>query len=80
MLAHVKRRPIITSAMHTDILHDDWKRKRWQSRWMRVASTADAVAEEDRTTLAPGWQLRVVSVLHLETMCLIMDIGQLRIR
>jgi hypothetical protein len=34
MLAHVKRRPIVTSAMHTlhtHILHDDRKRKRWQS-------------------------------------------------
>ena len=45
-----------------------------------AASTADTVAEEDRTTLAPGRQLRVVSVLHLVTMCLIMDIGQPRIR
>jgi hypothetical protein len=45
-----------------------------------AVSAADAVAEEDRTTLAPGWRLRVVSVLHLVTMCLIMDTGQLRIR
>jgi uncharacterized protein CbrC (UPF0167 family) len=32
MLAHVKRRRIITSAthtLHTHILHNDWKRKRW---------------------------------------------------
>jgi hypothetical protein len=41
---------------------------------------ADAVAEEDRTTLAPGQLLRVVSVLHLVTMCSIMDTGQQRIR
>jgi hypothetical protein len=45
-----------------------------------AASAADAVAEEDRTTLAPGWQLRVVSVLHLVTMCLVVDTGQLQIR
>jgi hypothetical protein len=45
-----------------------------------AASAADAVAEEDRTTLAPGRRLRVVSVLHLVTMCLIMDTGQPRIR
>jgi hypothetical protein len=38
-----------------------------------AASAADEVAEEDRTTPAPGWWLRVVSVLHLVTMCLIMD-------
>jgi hypothetical protein len=62
----------------------------YSSRWLEeeevavavdvAASAADVVAEEDRTTLAPGWQLRVVSVLHLVTMCLIMDTGQLRIR
>jgi hypothetical protein len=45
-----------------------------------VVSTADAVTEEDRTTLAPGQQLRVVSVLHLVAMCLIMDTGQQQIR
>jgi hypothetical protein len=48
-----------------------------------VASAADAVAEEDRTTLAPGLRglrLRVVSVLHLVSMCSTMDTGQLRIR
>jgi hypothetical protein len=45
-----------------------------------AASAADVVTEEDRTTLAPGWQLRVVSVLHLVTRCLIMDTGQPRIR
>jgi hypothetical protein len=45
-----------------------------------AASMADAVAEEDRTTLVPGRRLRVVSVLHLVTMCLIMDTGQPRIR
>jgi hypothetical protein len=62
----------------------------YSSRWLEeeevavtvdaVASTADAVVEEDRTTLAPGWELRVVSVLHLVTMCLIMDTGQPPIR
>jgi hypothetical protein len=45
-----------------------------------AVSVADAVAEEDRTMLVPGWQLRVVSVLHLVTMYLIMDTGQPRIR
>jgi hypothetical protein len=45
-----------------------------------AASAADAVAEEDRTTLAPGRQLRVVSVLHSVSMCSIMDTGQPRIR
>jgi hypothetical protein len=45
-----------------------------------AVSAADAVAEEDRTTLAPGRQLRVVSVLHLVTMCLIMDTGQPQIK
>jgi hypothetical protein len=40
-----------------------------------VASTVDAVMEEDRTTLVPGQCQRVVSVLHLETMCLTMDTG-----
>jgi hypothetical protein len=47
-----------------------------------VASTADTVvvAEEDRTTLVPGRWLRVVSVLHLVSMCLIMDTGQPQIR
>jgi hypothetical protein len=45
-----------------------------------AASAADVVAEEDRTTLASGWQLRVVSVLHSVTMCLIMDTGQQQIR
>jgi hypothetical protein len=45
-----------------------------------AASVADMVAEEDRTTLAPGRWLRVVSVLHLATMCLIMDTGQPQIR
>jgi hypothetical protein len=45
-----------------------------------AASAVDTVVEEDRTTLAPGWQLRAVSVLHLVTMCLIMDTVQLRIR
>jgi hypothetical protein len=44
------------------------------------ASAVDVVAEEDRTTQVPGQWLRVVSVLHLVTMCLIMDTGQLRIR
>jgi hypothetical protein len=35
-----------------------------------AASAADAVAEEDRTTLAPGRWLRVVSVLHsVAAMC-----------
>jgi hypothetical protein len=29
-----------------------------------AASMADAVVEEDRTTLVPGWWLREVSVLH----------------
>jgi hypothetical protein len=62
----------------------------YSSRWLEeeevavvvdaVASAADAVVEEDRTTLAPGWKLRVVSVLHLVTMCLIMDTGQPPIR
>jgi hypothetical protein len=37
-----------------------------------VVSTVDAVTEEDRITLAPGWQQTVVSVLHLVTMCLTM--------
>jgi hypothetical protein len=41
-----------------------------------AANMVDAVTEEDRTTLAPGRRLRVVSVLHLVTMCLIMDTGQ----
>jgi hypothetical protein len=45
-----------------------------------AVSVADMVVEEDRTTLAPGWWLRVVSVLHLVTMCLIMDTGQPQIR
>ncbi len=45
-----------------------------------AVSAADVVAEEDRTTLALGQWLRVVSVLHLVTMCLIMDTGQPRIR
>jgi hypothetical protein len=45
-----------------------------------AASTVDAVTEKDRTILVPGWWLRVVSVLHLVTMCLIMDTGQPRIR
>ena len=47
-----------------------------------AASMADmvAVAEEDRTTLVPGWQLRVVSVLHLVLMCSTMDTGQPWIR
>jgi hypothetical protein len=45
-----------------------------------AANAADAVAQEDRTTLAPGRRLRVVSVLHLVTMCLIMDTGQLQIK
>jgi hypothetical protein len=45
-----------------------------------AVSTADAVVEEDRTTLVPGWWLRVVSVLHLVLMCSIMDTGQPRIR
>jgi hypothetical protein len=45
-----------------------------------AANMADVVAQEDRTTLAPGQQLRVVSVLHLVTMCLIMDTGQQQIR
>jgi hypothetical protein len=44
-----------------------------------VECMADMVVEEDRTTLAPGRWLRVVSVLHLVTMCLIMDTGQPRI-
>jgi hypothetical protein len=62
----------------------------YSSRWLEEeevavavdteVSVADTVAEEDRTTLVPGWQLRVVYVLHLVTMCLIMDTGQLRIR
>jgi hypothetical protein len=67
---------------HTHILHHDWKRKRWQSQQMRRrGSMVNAVAEEDRTTLASGWQQgRVVSVLHLATMCLTMDTGQLQIR
>jgi hypothetical protein len=45
-----------------------------------AANAADAVAQEDRTTLARGQQLRVVSGLHLVTMCLIMDTGQQQIR
>jgi hypothetical protein len=45
-----------------------------------AASAADVVAEEDRTALAPGRRLKVVSVLHLVTRCLIMDIGLPRIR
>jgi hypothetical protein len=45
-----------------------------------AVSTVDAVAKEDRTTLAPGWWLRVVSVLHLVSMCSIMDTGQAWIR
>jgi hypothetical protein len=62
---------MVTSAMHTEeeevaVVVD------------MAASMADVVAEEDRTTLAPGWQLRVVSVLHLVTMCSIMDIGKLQ--
>jgi hypothetical protein len=40
-----------------------------------AVSMADVVMEEDRTTLVPGWWLRVVSLLHLVTMCLIMDTG-----
>jgi hypothetical protein len=43
-------------------------------------SMVDAATEEDRTTLAPGWWLRVVSMLHSVTMCSTMDTGQLRIR
>ncbi len=81
MSAHVKRRLIVMSAMHTlhtHILHDDRKRKRWQVAVTvdAAASTVSMVVEEDRTTLAPGWWLKVVSVLHLVTMCLIMDTGQ----
>jgi hypothetical protein len=82
MSAHIKRRPIITSATHSSYPYS--------SRWLEEeevavtvdgeASVVDAVEEEDRTTLAPGWQLRVVYVLHLVTMCLIMDTGQLQIR
>ena len=45
-----------------------------------VASAVDAVAEEDRTTLAPGRQLRVVSVQHSEATCSIMDTEQLQTR
>jgi hypothetical protein len=45
-----------------------------------VAGMMDMVVEDDRTTLAPGWWQRVVSVLHLVTMCLIMDTGRLHIR
>jgi hypothetical protein len=46
-----------------------------------AANAVDAVAQEDdRTTLAPGRRLRVVSVLHLVTMCLIMDTGQPQIK
>ena len=45
-----------------------------------AASAVSMVAEEDRTTLAPGWWLKVVSVLHLVTMCLVVDTGQLQIR
>jgi hypothetical protein len=45
-----------------------------------LASMVDMVTEEDRTTLPPVWWLRVVSVLHLATMCLTMDTGQLQIR
>jgi hypothetical protein len=46
-----------------------------------AVSAVDAVVEEeDRTTMAPGRRLRVVSVLHLVTMCLIMDTGQQQIR
>jgi hypothetical protein len=45
-----------------------------------AASVVHAVTEEGRTTLAPGQWLSVVSVLHLVSMCSIMDIGQLRIR
>ncbi len=44
------------------------------------ASAVDAAAEEDRTTLAPGWWLRVVSVLHSVTMCSTMGTEQLQIR
>jgi hypothetical protein len=55
-------------------------RGRGGSRGGRGGERGDVVAEEDRTTLAPGWRLRVVSVLHLVTMCLIMDTGQLPIR
>jgi hypothetical protein len=36
-------------------------------------STVDVAMEEDRTTLVPGWWLRVVSMLHSVTMCLTMD-------
>jgi hypothetical protein len=60
----------------------------YSSRWLEeeevevtvdaAANAADTVTQEDRTTLAPGWQLRVVSVLHLVTMCLIMDTGRIK--
>jgi hypothetical protein len=41
-----------------------------------VVSAVDAVTEEDRTTLALRWCKRVVSVLHLVTLCLTMDTGR----
>jgi hypothetical protein len=45
-----------------------------------AASMVDVVVEEDRTTLALGRQLRVVSVLHWVTMCLTVDTERLQIR
>jgi hypothetical protein len=35
-----------------------------------AVSTLDVVTEEDIITLVPGWWQKVVSVLHLVTMCM----------
>jgi hypothetical protein len=67
--------------LHMHILHHDQKRKQEVAVAAdTVASMVDTVAQEDRTTLVPGQQQRVVSVVHLVTMCLTMDTGQLQIR
>jgi hypothetical protein len=57
--------------LHMHILHHDQKRKRWQPVTVDAVSAVDVVVEEDRTTLVPAQQQRVVSVLHLVTMCLL---------
>jgi hypothetical protein len=63
------------------ILQHDQERKRWQSQWTRQwVWWTRSWKRQDRTTLVAGQCQRVVSVLHLVTMCLTMDTGQLQIR